>query len=44
MILEEDPRDELVERLIEYRKYKEAAHDLKTIEEERGLNVYKAAK
>ncbi|MDP4162505.1 MAG: segregation/condensation protein A [Bacillota bacterium] len=34
---EEDPRDELVERLIEYRKYKEAAHDLKTLEEERGL-------
>jgi segregation and condensation protein A len=35
--LEEDPRDELVERLIEYRKYKEAALDLKTLEEERGL-------
>jgi segregation and condensation protein A len=34
---EEDPRDELVERLIEYRKYKEAAVDLKTMEEERGL-------
>lgn len=34
---EEDPRDELVERLIEYRKYKEAAHDLKLMEEERGL-------
>ncbi|WP_423798993.1 segregation/condensation protein A [Neobacillus sp. SAB-20_R2A] len=34
---EEDPRDELVERLIEYRKYKEAAHDLKTMEEERSL-------
>lgn len=34
---EDDPRDELVERLIEYRKYKEAAHDLKTLEEERGL-------
>jgi segregation and condensation protein A len=34
---EEDPRDELVERLIEYRKYKEAAHDLKSLEEERGL-------
>ncbi|EKN69659.1 segregation and condensation protein A [Neobacillus bataviensis LMG 21833] len=37
MTYEEDPRDELVERLIEYRKYKEAAHDLKTMEEERGL-------
>ncbi|NRD80626.1 segregation/condensation protein A [Bacillus sp. BRMEA1] len=37
MIFEEDPRDELVERLIEYRKYKEAANDLKSLEEERGL-------
>ncbi|WP_251555431.1 segregation/condensation protein A [Neobacillus muris] len=34
---EEDPREELVERLIEYRKYKEAAHELKEMEEERGL-------
>lgn len=34
---EEDPRDELVERLIEYRKYKEAANDLKLMEEERSL-------
>ncbi|WHY90393.1 segregation/condensation protein A [Neobacillus cucumis] len=34
---EEDPRDELVERLIEYRKFKEAANDLKSMEEERGL-------
>ncbi|WP_066060839.1 segregation/condensation protein A [Neobacillus soli] len=37
MSFEEDPRDELVERLIEYRKYKEAAHDLKSMEEERAL-------
>ncbi|MFF2448736.1 segregation/condensation protein A [Neobacillus sp. NPDC058068] len=37
MSYEDDPRDELVERLIEYRKYKEAAHDLKSMEEERGL-------
>jgi segregation and condensation protein A len=37
VIFEEDPRDELVERLIEYRKYKEAAQDLKSMEEERGL-------
>jgi segregation and condensation protein A len=37
MVYEDDPRDELVERLIEYRKYKEAAHDLKNLEEERGL-------
>lgn len=32
---EEDPRDELMNRLIEYRKYKEAAQDLKALEEER---------
>lgn len=30
---EEDPREELMERLIEYRKYKEAAEDLKEKEE-----------
>lgn len=35
--IEDDPRDELVERLIEYRKYKEAASDLKLLELERGL-------
>ncbi|MFE8702616.1 segregation/condensation protein A [Cytobacillus sp. FJAT-54145] len=35
--MEEDPRDELVERLIEYKKYKEAAVDLKLLEQERGL-------
>lgn len=34
---EEDPREELVERLIEYRKYKEAANDLKIMGEERSL-------
>lgn len=34
---DEDPRDELVERLIEYRKFKEAANDLKSMEEERSL-------
>lgn len=38
----EDPREELVERLIEYRKYKEAAHDLKHMEEERGRMYTKA--
>ncbi|WP_243290115.1 segregation/condensation protein A [Bacillus sp. FJAT-47783] len=32
---EEDPREELVNRLIEYRKYKEAAIKLKAKEEER---------
>lgn len=32
-----DPREELVARLIEYRKYKEAAGDLKSLEEERNL-------
>lgn len=34
--LGEDPREELMQRLIEYRKYKEAADDLKHLEEERG--------
>ncbi|KAA0550325.1 segregation/condensation protein A [Bacillus sp. BGMRC 2118] len=34
--LGDDPRDELMLRLIEYRKYKEAADDLKSLEEERG--------
>ncbi|QQZ10980.1 segregation/condensation protein A [Heyndrickxia vini] len=33
---EEDPRDDLVEKLIEYRKYKEAAVELKQMEQERG--------
>ncbi|GAE43404.1 segregation and condensation protein A [Mesobacillus boroniphilus JCM 21738] len=28
---EEDPRNELVERLIEYKKFKEAASDLKSL-------------
>ncbi|MFB5195612.1 segregation/condensation protein A [Neobacillus sp. KR4-4] len=37
ILYEDDPRDELVERLIEYRKFKEAAHDLKSMEVERGL-------
>ncbi|WP_080845395.1 segregation/condensation protein A [Cytobacillus gottheilii] len=35
--MEEDPRDELVERLIEYKKYKEAAEELKEMEQERGM-------
>src|SRR5690554_2806128 len=35
--IEDDPRDELVARLIEYRKYKEAATELKELENERGL-------
>lgn len=34
--MEEDPREDLMNRLIEYRKYKEAANELKTMEEERG--------
>lgn len=37
----EDPREELMQRLIEYRKYKEAAIDLKSMEEERGLTFTK---
>ncbi|WP_041058305.1 segregation/condensation protein A [Jeotgalibacillus campisalis] len=39
---EEDPRDELVERLIEYRKYKHAAVELKEKEQERGSFYTKA--
>ncbi len=35
--MEDDPRDELVERLIEYKKYKEAAEELKEMEQERGM-------
>ena len=34
---EEDSREELIERLVEYRKFKEAADDLKELEIERGL-------
>lgn len=36
-VQDEDPMEELVERLIEYRKFKEAAEDFKELEEERGL-------
>ena len=34
---EMDPRDELVEKLLEYKKYKNAAHSFKTLELERSL-------
>ncbi|WP_062356182.1 segregation/condensation protein A [Bacillus kwashiorkori] len=34
---EEDPREELIAKLIEYRKYKEAADELKAHEQEREL-------
>jgi segregation and condensation protein A len=34
---EEDPRDELVEKLVEYKKYKEAANEFKALEMDRGL-------
>lgn len=34
---EDDPREELISRLVEYRKYKEAASDLKDKEEERSF-------
>lgn len=34
---EDDPREELITRLIEYRRYKEAAETLKDLEKERGL-------
>ncbi|WP_175639732.1 segregation/condensation protein A [Metabacillus schmidteae] len=39
---EEDPRDELMRRLIEYRRFKEAADDLRTLEEDRS-HVYTKA-
>lgn len=39
---EEDPREELIRRLVEYRKYKEAAEDLKSREEERSNYFSKA--
>lgn len=39
--MEEDPRDELVRRLIEYRKFKEAAKSLKDKESERSLTYTK---
>lgn len=34
---EDDPRDELVEKLLEYRKFKHAANEFKTLEEQRNL-------
>ncbi|WP_100331462.1 segregation/condensation protein A [Bacillus xiapuensis] len=39
---EDDPREELVEQLIEYKKFKEAAERLKQKEEERGQFFTKA--
>ncbi|QOS89991.1 segregation/condensation protein A [Peribacillus sp. JNUCC41] len=36
-MFEEDPRDELVEKLLEYKKYKNAAEEFKGMEEERSL-------
>ncbi|MDN4607318.1 segregation/condensation protein A [Sporosarcina highlanderae] len=39
--MEEDPRDELVARLIEYKKYKEAAITLKESAEERSVHFTK---
>ncbi|KIL48974.1 segregation and condensation protein A [Jeotgalibacillus alimentarius] len=38
---EEDPREELVEKLIEYKKYKKAATELKQKEDERSLHYTK---
>lgn len=40
--MEADPRDELVARLIEYRKYKEAAEELKTSADDRADYFTKA--
>ncbi|WP_406590201.1 segregation/condensation protein A [Bacillus atrophaeus] len=42
LLEEEDPREELIEKLIEYRKYKDAAKDLKEREEERQKSFTKA--
>lgn len=39
---EDDPRMELVERLIEYKKYKEAVQEFRELEQERGLMYTKA--
>ncbi|MEC2075738.1 segregation/condensation protein A [Metabacillus fastidiosus] len=39
---EEDPREQLIERLIDYRKYKEAAEELRSLEEERAQVYTKA--
>lgn len=39
--IEEDPRDELVARLIEYKKYKEAANSLKESAEDRAVHFTK---
>jgi segregation and condensation protein A len=39
----EDPRDELIRRLIEYRKYKEMAGQLRDMEQERSLLYTKEA-
>ncbi len=40
---DDDPRDELVSRLVEYRKYKEAAQELKEKEEQRSFIHTRAA-
>ncbi len=36
-----DPRDELVKRILEYKKYKEAAEDLREFEKEKSKTYYK---
>ena len=40
--MEDDPRDELVARLIEYRKYKEAAISLKESADDRSVHFTKS--
>lgn len=42
-LLWEDPRTELVERIVEYRRYKEAAHHLQDLESQFGQRYYKEA-
>ena len=34
----EDPRESLIQQLVEYKQFQEAAKALKTMEEERGIN------
>lgn len=36
-----DPRDELVQRLIEYKRYKEVQEDLRSLEKDRTLRTYR---
>lgn len=41
--VEEDPRQELVDRLLEYKMYKYASNELKDLQIDAGRNLYKAS-